>query len=114
MEYAEKDLEDGRYDSSSFFAQQAVEMLLKGVLLKITGARPYTHAISEMLNTLSSQYSTPVPEEIMKCAVKLERHYLSSRYPDALISEYNKWDAEEAIDCMRRIFCYVRELDKAP
>lgn len=41
-EYAEADLKNGRYDSCAFFAQQAVEMLLRGVLLKRTGVRPIT------------------------------------------------------------------------
>jgi len=50
-ECAEEDLRSGRYDSAAFFTQQAAEFLLKGVL--ITGFRPLTHAVSELLAYLA-------------------------------------------------------------
>ena len=50
-ECAEEDLRGGRYDSVAFFTQQAAEFLLKGVL--ITGSRPLTHAVSELLAYLA-------------------------------------------------------------
>lgn len=109
-EYAEADLKNGRYDSCAFFAQQAVEMLLRGVLLKRTGARLYTHSLSEMVNIISQALQRETPEQVIRCAVKLEKHYLAPRYPDAAVSEYSKWDAEEAVECMREVFKYVREL----
>jgi HEPN domain-containing protein len=37
-ECAEEDLRSGRYDSAAFFAQQAAEFRLKGVLIKLTGS----------------------------------------------------------------------------
>ncbi|MGC8974462.1 MAG: HEPN domain-containing protein [Thermoproteus sp.] len=44
-EYAKEDLANGRYDSAAFFAQQAAELLLKGVLIRLTGSRPLTHSV---------------------------------------------------------------------
>jgi|LJSS01.1.fsa_nt_gb HEPN domain-containing protein len=85
-------------------------MLLKGVLVKRTEARPYTHSISEMLNTLSLILQKKVSQNILICASKLERHYAAPRYPDTGVVDYGKWDAEEALECMRRIIRYVDEL----
>lgn len=110
IKYAEDDFRLGRYDSASFFAQQSVEMLLKGLLVKRTGARPYTHSITEMLNTLSIIFQKEVPQDLLICASKLERHYAAARYPDTGVVDYRKWDAEEALECMRRIIRYVDEL----
>nr|BAJ49645.1 conserved hypothetical protein [Candidatus Caldarchaeum subterraneum] len=71
-----------------FFAQQSVEMLLKGLLVKRTGARPYTHSITEMLNTLSIIFQKEVPQDLLICASKLERHYAAARYPDTGVVDY--------------------------
>jgi HEPN domain-containing protein len=47
--YAKEDLVNHRYDSAAFFAQQSVELLLEGILIRATGSRPITHLISELL-----------------------------------------------------------------
>jgi Uncharacterized conserved protein related to C-terminal domain of eukaryotic chaperone, SACSIN len=84
-EYAEEDLRGGRYDSAAFFAQQAAEFLLKGVLIKLTGSRPLTHAVSELLAYLA--LGRLVPEDVARCAEALEVHYIQARCPDARLSE---------------------------
>jgi HEPN domain-containing protein len=109
-EYAEEDLRGGRYDSAAFFAQQAAEFLLKGVLIKLTGSRPLTHAVSELLAYLAKALGRPVPEDVMRCAEALETHYIQARYPDARLSEYRKWEAEGAVKCMDAVWRYVREV----
>ena len=80
-DYAEEDLRSGRYDSAAFFAQQAAEFLLRGVLIKLTGSRPLTHAVSELLAYLAKTLEKPVPEDVMKCAEALETHYNTSKIP---------------------------------
>jgi HEPN domain-containing protein len=84
-EYAEEDLRSGRYDSAAFFAQQAAEFLLKGVLIKLTGSRPLTYAVSELLAYLAR--GRPVPEDMARCAEALEAHYIQARCPDVRLSE---------------------------
>jgi HEPN domain-containing protein len=79
----EEDLRSSRYDSAAFFAQQAAEFLLKGV--PITGSRPLTHAVSELLVYLA--LGRPVPEDVARCAEVLEAHYIQARCPDARLSE---------------------------
>ena len=109
-EYAEEDLRSGRYDSAAFFAQQAAEFLLKGVSIKLTGSRPLTHAVSELLAHLAKTLEKPVPEDVMKCAEALETHCIQARCPDARLNEYRKWEAEEAVKCMDAVWGYVREV----
>ncbi|MCS7110285.1 MAG: HEPN domain-containing protein, partial [Candidatus Caldarchaeum sp.] len=87
----EENFREARYDAAAFYAQQAAEMLLQGILLRKTGARPYTYSISEMFKTLAQTHQKEVPEPVLVSASKLEKHYLSSRYPDAGMVEYNRW-----------------------
>jgi HEPN domain-containing protein len=110
MNYAEKDLQEGRFDSSAFFAQQSAELLLKAILLKRTGARPYTHSLTELLELIAQVFSAEIPDDVRVCAHILERHYIASRYPDAGIGEYDKSDAQEALRCLKRLMDYVRGL----
>ena len=107
-EYAEEDLRSDRYDSAAFFAQQAAEFLLKGVLIKLTGSRPLTHAVSVLLAYLA--LGRPVSEDVARCAEALEAHYIQARCPDARLNEYRKWEAEEAVKCMDAVWRYVREV----
>ncbi len=86
-EYAEEDLRSGRYDSATFFAQQAAEFLLKGMLIKFTESRPLTHAVSELLAYPAKALERLVPEDVARCAEALEAHYIQARCPDARLSE---------------------------
>jgi len=107
-ECAEEDLRGGRYDSVAFFAQQAAEFLLKGVL--ITGSRQLTHVVSELLAYLVKALGSLVPEGVGRCAEALEAHYIQVRCPDARLSGCRGWEAEEAVKCMDAVWRYVREV----
>ncbi|MCS6769381.1 MAG: HEPN domain-containing protein [Candidatus Caldarchaeum sp.] len=61
------------------------------------------HSITEVLKVLAQTVSSEVPEDVLVCASRLERHYLSARYPDTGLAEYNRWDAEEALECLRKV-----------
>lgn len=109
-DYAKEDLVNGRFDTAAFFAQQAVELLLKGVLIKLTGSRPITHSVSELLNYLGKILNRDIPNNVMRCAESLEQHYVQARYPDARINDYRRWEAEEAVRCMDEVWSYVQQL----
>ncbi|MEZ0318418.1 MAG: HEPN domain-containing protein [Pyrobaculum sp.] len=89
-DYAKEDLTAGRFDSAAFFAQQAAELLLKGILIAKTGSRPVTHSVSELLHYLAKLVGREPPEEVARCAELLEQHYVQARYPDARINNYKK------------------------
>ncbi|ABP50406.1 MULTISPECIES: HEPN domain-containing protein [Pyrobaculum] len=109
-DYAKEDLAIGRFDSAAFFAQQAVELLLKGVLIKLGGSRPLTHSVAELLQYLAELAGREAPPDVVRCAEALEQHYVQARYPDARINDYRKWEAEEAVKCMEVVWGYVREV----
>lgn len=113
-EYAKEDLARGRFDSAAFFAQQAIELLLKGILIKLTGSRPITHSISELLNYLGKVLGRNITGDVVRCAESLEQHYVQARYPDARINDYRKWEAEEAVRCMDEVWDYVQQVAEGP
>ena len=103
---AYSELEAGRYDIACFMAQQAAELALKGCLIRLTGSRPYTHLLSELLEILF-RVSGERDEGALACARVLEEHHLQARYPNARMKDYLRAEAEEAIRCMEAILGYV-------
>ncbi len=108
-EEARDNLRSGRYDLACFSAQQASELRLKGLLITITGAKPYTHLLTELAEALQAA-GIDVPEEVKRCCISLEEHYLQARYPDARMNEYRRDEAEEALKCMEVIGRFVEEV----
>lgn len=102
-------LSKGRYDLACFAAQQASELRLKGLLIKITGTRPYTHLLSELADSLGES-GVNVPEDVARCCVALEEHYLQARYPDARLNEYREEEARAAVECMEVIKRFVERV----
>ncbi|ABW02147.1 HEPN domain-containing protein [Caldivirga maquilingensis] len=113
-DYAREDFINGRFDSASFFAQQSVELLLKGILIRLTGSRPITHSTSELLTYLTKILNKDAPQDVIRCSELLEQHYVQARYPDARINEYKSWEAEEAIKCMEVVWSYVQQVVNNP
>jgi HEPN domain-containing protein len=105
-----EDLANNRFDSASFFAQQTIEMLFKGLLIKLTGTWPITNFTAELLQYLAKTLNVQPPNDVMRCAEALEMHYIQARYPDARINDYRRWEAKEAIRCMEVVWSYVREV----
>jgi len=106
-EYAHEDLRSGRYDSAAFFAQQSVELALKALLIKLTGARPQTHATGDLLRFVEEALGVKFSEDVVRCAEALEQHYIQPRYPDSRLNDYRQWEAEEAVECMDKIWAHV-------
>jgi len=90
----------GFYPEACLFAQQAAELYLKGLLIKATGARPYTHSILHLLKSYLALSGREPGEEETKCAKLLTEHHLGARYPDARMLEYDDKDAKECLRCM--------------
>jgi len=106
-EYAHEDLRAGRYDSAAFFAQQSVELALKALLIKLTGSRPQTHATGDLLGLVEKALGVVFPEDVRRCAELLEQHYIQPRCPEARLSDYRRWEAEEAVECMEKVWAHV-------
>lgn len=92
---------------ATFHAQQAVEKALKAVLVLQAGDAPRSHLIDSLLEALLS-LETEVPGEIVAAARSLEKHYLPTRYPDALgggdpAKAYSRSDAVAAIEAGEQV-----------
>ncbi|OYT38455.1 MAG: DNA-binding protein [Desulfurococcales archaeon ex4484_58] len=111
LEEAHDDLERGRYWLVCFHMQQAVELYLKGFLVKTIGSYPFTHSLVELLESIENlDYS--VPEEIYTYAEALEKHYTRARYPGVGLTIYNKRVAERCIFYGEKIIEFIKEILK--
>jgi len=108
---AVRDKDSGDYSWACFKAQQAAELAVKALLYGL-GIMAYGHSIKKLLDILSKEVQ--VPENLLRNARLLDRHYIPPRYPDAYIEGspyeyYDRIDAEEAIKAAEEILTFVRE-----
>ncbi len=111
FEEARDDLGRDRFWLTCFHMQQAVELYLKGFLVKITGSYPFTHSLVELLEAIES-LGYNIPEEIYTCAEALEKHYTRARYPGAGLAVYNRRVAERCISYGEKIIEFIKRILK--
>lgn len=75
--------ENKLYDVACFSAQQAVELLLKRIIVANSGSRPFTHSLIELYEIIEAIDLGKFPEKIIDCLRTLANHYLQARYPDS-------------------------------
>jgi len=109
MERAQLDMEHEFYEWACFTSQQAAELLLKAVGLKL-GVTLWGHSLSELLGLLSAKIE--VPPDITARAQTLDLYYIPARYPNGFPSGkpadyFNRSKAREALDAAGDIqrFC---------
>lgn len=105
-ESALAELREGRLDTASFAANQAVELYLKGILIERTGMRPYTHSLVELIDLLKA-IGFEVTPDVEECARELEPHYLQARYPDTRLRDYTE-DEAARVECMGVILDFLK------
>ena len=105
---AAKLLQSGDYSDSAFHAEQSAQKALKAVLIS-QGRRYVTiHSVGELAKQAAAFKTAFLP--LVDHAKRLDRHYLASRYPDALpdpaipAESYVLSEAEEALRIARTIF----------
>ncbi len=99
--------ENKLYDVACFSAQQAVELLLKGIIVGNSGSRPFTHSLIELYEIIEAIDLGKFPKEIIDCLRTLANHYLQARYPDSRFTEYTLEETENAIKCLEDIFDFA-------
>jgi len=108
LEQAQRMLEDAVYSYAAFFAEQSAQKSLKAFLLSRGRRRVLTHSVGELAEEAAR--SEAAFAGIIEQAKRLDRHYLTSRYPDALpepaipAEAYGQADADEAVRAARAIF----------
>lgn len=100
-------LADGAYAYAAFFAEQAAQKSLKAFLLSRGARMVAIHSVGKLAQEaalLDARFAT-----VVMPGRRLDRHYLTSRYPDALpdpaipAESYALEDAEEAVAAAREI-----------
>lgn len=99
--------EQGRHNSSAFYAQQSVEKLVKAVLM-FKNESPWGHSTRELILRLSEIINEDL-SDLIHLTSKLDLHYIPSRYPNAHPDSaphevYDEEMAEEAIDNAQQVF----------
>lgn len=97
------------YDVACFSAQQAVELLLKGIIVANSGSRPFTHSLIELYEIIEVIDLGKFPEEIIDCLRTLANHYLQARYPDSRFTDYTDEEADKALKCLEEVFVYANK-----
>ena len=89
-------LREGIYNQVCFHSQQCVEKVLKGFIALKGKIPPKTHKLADLLYLLEETHFDNIKDRILL----LDRFYIVSRYPDAIIEDaYPKEkEAEEALE----------------
>ncbi|MCX8030273.1 MAG: HEPN domain-containing protein [Thermodesulfovibrionales bacterium] len=109
---AKSDAQDDSFDWACFKAQQAAEMAVKALIVCL-GKIVKGHSIFDLLKTLEL-FGFATTEELLKCARKLDKFYIPTRYPDAigLGSPFESFDSEDfevALRCSEAILLFVKK-----
>ena len=115
LEQAKRAADDGSYAYAAFFSEQAAQKALKAFLFYSGRRTAAIHSVAELAreaNKLEGSF-----ESLIGKGSGLDRHYLASRYPDALpepaipLESYTKEDAEQAIavaaECLNPVRNFV-------
>ncbi|MFX1502074.1 MAG: HEPN domain-containing protein [Promethearchaeota archaeon] len=123
LEEANWDLENAmilfdnkRFNTVVFHCQQAAEKAVKALLYhnKINGWGHSIHSLLEKYRDLKNANF----KDIERIALSLDKHYITTRYPDALPNiaphnAYNQQEAELAIKQAKKIINFVnKEINK--
>jgi HEPN domain-containing protein len=104
------DAEDGDYDWACFKAQQASEMAIKALIVSF-GKIIKGHSIFDLLKAVET-FGITIPEDMLKCARRLDKFYIPTRYPDAIglgspFESFDEDDFKVALRCCESILFFI-------
>jgi len=104
-----------RFNAAAFYAHQAAEKAAKALLYHVHEA-PWGRSVRELLLRYFASTGRSPDEALLSLARELDRHYIPSRYPNALPSgapheAYDEEVSERAIKAAERLLEFAgREL----
>ena len=101
---AEHLLDAGDYEACAFHCQQAIEKLLKAIIVKQTGKRPiHTHDVRSLLEEISG---LEISVEMKDMVSDINGYYVGSRYPLDTVDPgvFVKPLAEKAVEQTAEVF----------
>lgn len=100
----------GRYGPCAFFCQQVAEKALKAVLYR-TGARPWGHNVSSLLDQICTILQIEPDLSPRNEVMSLDEHYTRPRYPDAGDdADYDIHSANRALKDARTVLAFARKV----
>ena len=106
--------EKSRFNSAAFYAHQSAEKASKALLYHVNEA-PWGHSIRELLGRFFEKVGKNPDDKLMSFARELDRHYIPSRYPDALPSgtpheAYDEETSARAIEIAEKVVEYAKKI----
>ncbi|ABN69869.1 HEPN domain protein [Staphylothermus marinus F1] len=103
-----------RYNASAFYSHQAAEKAAKALLYFINEA-PWGHSVRTLLLRYFEKVGINPDQELLRCARELDRHYIPSRYPNALPvgtphEAYDEETSRRALEASKKIVDYARKV----
>lgn len=106
-----------RYNASAFYSHQSAEKAVKALLYYVNEA-PWGHSVRVLLERFFSKVGNVDPElkaELLVCARELDRHYIPSRYPNALPAgtpheAYDEETSRRALEYAKKILDYATKV----
>ena len=99
---------EGVYEEACFESHQAAEKAVRALL-------NYFHRERRGHSLLYLISETPIemPEDVRRCVLELDKHYIPTRYPDvydegAPLDYYSREDADKCLECAKRIVEWVK------
>lgn len=113
LKESERALTNRSFAYAAFFAEQSAQKSLKAFLLSMGSRYIVIHSVGELLKEATALENSF--ESLIESGKKLDRHYLATRYPDALpepaipAESYVEDDAKEAILIAQKIFSHCKK-----
>jgi len=103
---------EGIYEESCFESHQAAEKAVKA-LLNYLHIERRGHSVLYLI----SEAPIEVPDDIRRCVLELDKHYIPTRYPDiydegAPLDYYSREDADRCLECAKKIIEWVKGVVK--
>lgn len=109
--HAKESIRINHFEWSCLAAQQAAEKAIKAVFIE-RGSEAWGHSLLRLLELLPEENKPS--EEVLNAAKHLDKHYVTSRYPNAFAEGapedyYTKKDAEESLNHAEKILSFCSD-----
>ena len=103
-----------RYNATAFYAHQAAEKAVKALLYHVNEV-PWGHSIRVLIERYFKSGNIALDQKLLTYARELDRHYISSRYPNAHPEgtpheAYDEETSEKALEASTKIIDFVKEV----
>ncbi len=116
LEDAKRALQDGFYDIAGFYAEQAIQLYSKALLLELAGYVPTTHDIRDVLGLISKALPENLKQSVRAFSRKYRRElaelvdiYTNARYGPRILTREEALIALEVAEKLLGLLNTVRE-----